>query len=171
MHDVVYALHRRIEFETEVFRGCVVISAKGLSSSPDGLFAGERRKTSITIQVWERTSNIVPNCFYIPCSPSSYKGSRDRVMKGLQIQAADCYLIITPGLTCADLAQGCFKADLAVEEVVTGQEFERRPKNLPAMWLVEKVLIRVRSFSPAHEHPCYCTALLERAFAYPEVHV
>ena len=54
---------------------------------------------------------------------------------------------------------------------MTGQEFEQRPKNLPAMWLVEKVLIRVRSFSPAHEHPCYCTALLERAFAYPEVHV
>ncbi|KAK9907705.1 hypothetical protein WJX75_008523 [Coccomyxa subellipsoidea] len=86
---------RRIEFETEVFRGCVVISAKGLSSSPDGLFAGERRKTSITIQ-------------------------------------------------------GCFKADLAVEEVVTGQEFERRPKNLPAMWLVEKVLIRLaKKISPS----------------------
>ena len=73
-------------------------------------------------------------------------------MKGQQIQAADCILLLTSGLTCADSAQGCFKADLAVEEVVTGQEFERRSKNLPAMWLVEKVLIRVRSFSPAHKN-------------------
>ncbi len=43
--------------------------------------------------------------------------------------------------------QGRFKRALAVEDVVTGQEFGRRPKNLPAMWLVEKVLIKVGTFN------------------------
>ncbi|CAL8462122.1 g1653 [Coccomyxa elongata] len=86
---------RRIEFETDVFRGCAVIRAQGLSSSPEGLFAGERRKTSITVQ-------------------------------------------------------GRFKQDLAVEDVVSGQEFKRQPKNLPAMWLVDKVLIRLaKKISPS----------------------
>lgn len=35
-----------------------------------------------------------------------------------------------------------------MEDLVSGQEFTRQPKNLPAMWLVDKVLIRVspRSF-------------------------
>lgn len=42
--------------------------------------------------------------------------------------------------------QGRFKQDVTVEDVVSGQEFKRQPKNLPAMWLVDKVLIRVSHF-------------------------
>ena len=41
---------RRIEFETPLFKGCAVIWAQGLPSTPKGLFDGKRRKTSITIQ-------------------------------------------------------------------------------------------------------------------------
>ena len=41
---------RRIEFETPLFKGCAVIWAQGLPSTPKGLFEGKRRKTSITIQ-------------------------------------------------------------------------------------------------------------------------
>ena len=39
--------------------------------------------------------------------------------------------------------QGRFKRPVSVEDLVTGQEFARPPRNLPAKWLVEKVLIRV----------------------------
>ncbi|BDA45975.1 probable phosphatidylinositol 3,4,5-trisphosphate-dependent Rac exchanger protein at N-terminal half [Coccomyxa sp. Obi] len=86
---------RRIEFETDLFRGCAVIWAQGLGSSPEGLFAGERRKTSITVQ-------------------------------------------------------GRFKQDCSVEDIVSGQEFVRQPKNLPAMWLVDKVLIKLaKKISPS----------------------
>lgn len=81
---------RRIYFETDLFKGCVVIWAVGLPSTPPGLFRGQKRKTSITIQ-------------------------------------------------------GQFRRPLPLDDVVTGQEFLRRPKNLPAMWLVETVLIRVRA--------------------------
>ncbi|CAL8462121.1 g1652 [Coccomyxa elongata] len=79
---------RSIEFETELFRGRAVIWAQGLRSSPEGLFAGERRKTSITVQ-------------------------------------------------------GRFKADLLLEDIVTGQEFARPLHNLPATWLLDKVLIKL----------------------------
>ncbi len=41
---------RRIEFETPLFKGCAVIWAQGLPTTPEGLFEGQRRKTSITIQ-------------------------------------------------------------------------------------------------------------------------
>lgn len=36
--------------DTPLFKGCAVIWAQGLPSSPDGLFEGKRRKTSITMQ-------------------------------------------------------------------------------------------------------------------------
>lgn len=39
-----------MEFETENFKGGAVIWVKGLGSAPPDLFAGQRRKTSITIQ-------------------------------------------------------------------------------------------------------------------------
>jgi hypothetical protein len=39
--------------------------------------------------------------------------------------------------------QGRFKQELAFEDVVTGQEFARPARNLPAKWLVETVLVRV----------------------------
>ena len=55
------ALHRRIEIETDLFQGCAVIWAQNLGSSPEGLFAGERRKTSITVQVCSRMSVLVTN--------------------------------------------------------------------------------------------------------------
>ena len=57
--------------------------------------------------------------------------------------------------------QGRFKRPVAVEDLVTGQEFARPPKNLPAKWLVEKVLIRVRvCASPSSEplHGCVLDA-------------
>ncbi|BDA45974.1 hypothetical protein COCOBI_08-0660 [Coccomyxa sp. Obi] len=79
---------RSIEFETELFQGRAVIWAQGLGSSPEGLFAGERRKTSITVQ-------------------------------------------------------GQFKEDPLLEDVVTGQEFERPLHNLPATWLLDNVLIKL----------------------------
>ena len=41
--------------------------------------------------------------------------------------------------------QGRFKRPVSFEDLVTGQEFARPPRNLPAKWLVEKVLIRVRA--------------------------
>ena len=40
--------------------------------------------------------------------------------------------------------QGRFKHELAFDDVVTGQEFARPAQNLPAKWLVETVLIRVK---------------------------
>jgi hypothetical protein len=39
--------------------------------------------------------------------------------------------------------QGSFKRPLLLDDVVTGQEFLRTPKNLPARWLVDTVLIKV----------------------------
>lgn len=42
---------RRIEFETDLFKGCVVVWVGGLSSAPPGLFKGQRRRTSIAVQV------------------------------------------------------------------------------------------------------------------------
>lgn len=47
---------RRIEFETDLFRGCAVIWVDGVASTPAGLFSGQRRKTSITIQVQQCVS-------------------------------------------------------------------------------------------------------------------
>lgn len=60
----------------------------------------------------------------------------------------------------AIVVQGRFKRALSAEEVVTGQEFGRAPKNLPAKWLVETVLVRVSSrrasaASPAPVHQCH----------------
>ena len=45
--------------------------------------------------------------------------------------------------------QGRFKQELAFEDVVTGQEFARPARNLPAKWLVETVLIKVGHLSRA----------------------
>lgn len=85
---ISFVAYRRIYFETDLFKGCSVIHADNLPSTPPGLFKGQKRKTSITIQ-------------------------------------------------------GQFKRPLPLDDVVTGQEFQRQPKNLPAMWLVETVLIKV----------------------------
>lgn len=43
-----------------------------------------------------------------------------------------------------------------MEDVVTGQEFGRQPKNLPAMWLVDTVLIKVSLLSQSQGllQPC-----------------
>ena len=84
---------RRIEFETDLFKGCVCVWVLGVPSAPPGLFAGQRRKTAVVVQ-------------------------------------------------------GRFKRPLRAEEVVTGQEFGRQPRNLPAKWLVETVLVRVRRPKP-----------------------
>jgi hypothetical protein len=39
--------------------------------------------------------------------------------------------------------QGRFKRAVGVQDLVTGPEFSRAPKNLPVKWLVESVLIKV----------------------------
>ena len=97
---------RRIEFETDLFKGCaVVVWVLGVPSAPSDLFEGQRRKTAITVQ-------------------------------------------------------GRFKRELSAEEVVTGQEFGRQPKNLPAKWLVETVLVKVRRLlhNPSCVLPLKCTS-------------
>lgn len=43
--------------------------------------------------------------------------------------------------------QGQFKEDLLLEDVVTGQEFARPLHNLPATWLLDKVLVKVKTVS------------------------
>lgn len=86
---------RPIEFETDLFKGQAVIYVAGLASAPQGLFAGQRRRTAITVQ-------------------------------------------------------GQFKQELNFDEVLTGQEFARPAKQLPAKWLVETVLIQLaRKISPS----------------------
>lgn len=42
--------------------------------------------------------------------------------------------------------QGQFKEPMDMNNVVSGQEFSRPAVNLPAKWLVESVLMKVRSF-------------------------
>ena len=49
--DCCQAGCRRIEFETDLFVGCVVIWVGGIPSAPAGLFKGQRRRTSIAVQV------------------------------------------------------------------------------------------------------------------------
>ena len=44
----------------------------------------------------------------------------------------------------AIIIQGTFKEPLLYENVLTGQEFGRTPTNLPARWLVDSVLLKVR---------------------------
>lgn len=82
----------------------------GLQSAPRGLFAGQRRRTAVTIQ-------------------------------------------------------GRFKQELGFDDIITGQEFSRPAKNLPAKWLVETVLISVSAAvgpggqaAPLQgiEHACPC---------------
>lgn len=48
--DGLCILRRRLEVETELFKGAAVIWVQGLSSAPKDLFVGQRRKTSITVQ-------------------------------------------------------------------------------------------------------------------------
>ena len=40
--------------------------------------------------------------------------------------------------------QGRFKQSAGLDDIVTGQEFSRPAVNLPAKWLVESVLIKVK---------------------------
>lgn len=88
IHVVGLVACRRIEVETDLFKGCAIIWLANLDTSPEGLFAGQRRRTAITVQ-------------------------------------------------------GRFKQELSFDDVLTGQEFARPAKNLPAKWLVESVLIQV----------------------------
>ena len=43
----------------------------------------------------------------------------------------------------ASTLQGRFKQELALEDVLTGQSFDRPARNLPPHWLVENVLVKV----------------------------
>ena len=54
------ARRRRIEFETDMFVGCVVIWVAGLPSAPPGLFKGQRRRTSIAVQAPSRAPPAPP---------------------------------------------------------------------------------------------------------------
>jgi hypothetical protein len=100
-NDVCETLvRRRIQFETDLFRGCAVVSVLGVPSAPARLFQGQRRKTAVTVQ-------------------------------------------------------GRFKRGVSAEDLVTGQEFARQPRNLPAKWLVETVLVRVSAVAAAE---CFIAA-------------
>ncbi|KAK9803895.1 hypothetical protein WJX72_002783 [[Myrmecia] bisecta] len=92
---IPYNTGRPIQFESELFKGCVLINVAGLSTAPADLFQGKRRKTSLTVQ-------------------------------------------------------GRFKQPLGFDDVLTGQEFNRAPTNLPGKWLVETVLMKMaKRISPS----------------------
>eukprot|EP00891_Asterochloris_glomerata_P002197 jgi/Astpho2/2197/Aster-03187 len=83
-----------IHFESDLFSGCAVLWTKGLPTTPEGLFQGQKRKSAITIQ-------------------------------------------------------GRFKQQVPMVNVISGPEFSRPYKNLPAIWFVEHVLLAVaRRISP-----------------------
>jgi len=54
---------RRLHFESESFKGCVVVWVQGLPNSPPDLFANRNRKSSITVQgVFRRPSGLDDIC-------------------------------------------------------------------------------------------------------------
>ena len=79
---------RPIPFESDLFSGSAVLWTKGLPTTPEGLFQGQKRKSAITIQ-------------------------------------------------------GRFKQQVPMLNVISGPEFSRPYKNLPAIWFVEHVLLAV----------------------------
>lgn len=71
-----------------------------------------------------------------------FKGSIVIWIRGLQTSRED--LFGKKQRRSSLTIQGQFKKDVNLDDLCTGQEFFRPARNLPAQWLVESVLIKVK---------------------------
>ena len=62
-NEDIFHCYRRVQFETDTFKGCAVLWVQGLANAPPDLFANRARKTSLTVQgVFKRPCGLDDVC-------------------------------------------------------------------------------------------------------------
>eukprot|EP00877_Chromochloris_zofingiensis_P007486 jgi/Chrzof1/2991/Cz12g07080.t1 len=99
--------------------------------------------------------STLPKCQFVPCNWTEVRIDSDLFVGKMMfhvrgLATSDEGLFEGKKRTTWFMVQGKFKQAAAFDDLVTGQEFHRPFKNLPARWFVEKVLLALaRKISPS----------------------
>ncbi len=114
--------------ETEAFKGRMLLWVAGLPSSPPGLFAGQKRRSHLVIQVLSLQHASSASFLSHSCTMVS---------------------VCSTTTPAAVLMQGEFKRRVGLDEAWTGQHFQRALLNLPPAWLLHYVFALAQRLAPS----------------------